>query len=142
MCLLEKIEHVISVIIAPSTMESPIKGQVGTSTDDHVHYSTNEKESVTVPFITSTHRSPAYLFDIGGTFLWESVARYAALVRCLEFGGVCYSGAENVLRLREYIGGQLYRGALSEVPLLYTHSYSLGRHKCHVNSLGNKDSRQ
>ena len=48
-------------------------------------------------FMSSAHTSPAHLSVVGGAFLMESVVRYAALVRYLEFGGCPLFGSSKYI---------------------------------------------
>ena len=88
----------------------------------------NEKARRRLIFLSSAHTCPAHLSVIGGDFVLESVARYAALVRYSEFRGCplfgsnkCTAstgivvGISTVVRNSEEV--RYWEGPLSEVPL-------------------------
>ena len=97
----------------------------------------NEKARSRLIFLSFAHTCPAHLSAIGGDFVLENVARYAALVRYSEFGGCplfgsrkCTAstgiavGTSTVVRYSEEV--RYWEGPLSEVPL-YTfamHSFT------------------
>ena len=79
-------------------------------------------------FPNSAPTIPAHLSVIGGAFLLESVVRYAALVRCPEFGGCPLFGSSKCIASTEIAVGtstevrytedvRYWEGPLSEVPL-------------------------
>ena len=88
-------------------------------------------------FLRSAHTCPAHLSVIGGDFVLESVARYAALVRYSEFGGCSLFGSRKctastgiavgtstVVRYSEEV--RYWEGPLSEVPLYSAPESPLG----------------